>query len=245
MPQLRAVFDESYAALDEMSGFTAGVERRLNACLRAGAIPGEDLVDAIAVAKIRCIDVALERAHALRKEVRGRPSWVYPSHPCQREPTRPSTQVGSYALMHTTGFELVDMLLCCKFAEGDTRILQQKLTRDRLRRLQKGGVSAVLSGMLSSERGEVLAALGLARKLQPAGRDAEKLGQAMDENWREIYALADMIAERHVRTGSRASFLEGDTVERLLPAATHFDADWKRKLGPPRDERELEEAAMA
>ena len=76
MPQLRAVFDESYAALDEMSGFTAGVERRLNACLRAGAIPGEDLVDAIAVAKIRCIDVALERAHALRKEV------------------------GSYALMH-------------------------------------------------------------------------------------------------------------------------------------------------
>ena len=43
----------------------------------------------------------------------------------------------------------------------------------------------------------------------------------------------------------RASFLEGDTVERLLPAATHFDADWKRKLGPPRDERELEEAAMA
>ena len=25
-------------------------------------------------------------------------------------------QVGSYALMHDTGFELVDMLLCCKSA---------------------------------------------------------------------------------------------------------------------------------
>jgi acyl-CoA oxidase len=42
--------------------------------------------------------------------------------------------------MHSTGFELVDMLLCCKFAEGDSRILQQKLSRDRLRRLQKDGV---------------------------------------------------------------------------------------------------------
>ena len=35
-------------------------------------------------------------------------------------------------------------------------------------------------------------------------RVLRNFGQAMDENWREIYALADMIAERHVRTGSRA-----------------------------------------
>lgn len=44
-------------------------------------------------------------------------------------------QVGSYALMHGTGFELMDMLLCCKFAEGDSRILQMKLARDRLKRV--------------------------------------------------------------------------------------------------------------
>ena len=69
MPQLRDVFDASYAALDEMAAFTAGVEARLNECLRSSTIPDDDLVDAIAVAKIRCIDVALERAHALRKEV--------------------------------------------------------------------------------------------------------------------------------------------------------------------------------
>lgn len=69
MPQLRDVFDASYAALDEMASFTAGVESRLNECLRSNTIPDDDLVDAIAVAKIRCIDVALERAHALRKEV--------------------------------------------------------------------------------------------------------------------------------------------------------------------------------
>ena len=206
MPQVRAVFNESYEALDGMSAFAAGVEERLNACLRAGTIPDADLVDAIAVCKIRCIDVALERVHVLRQEV------------------------GSYALMHGTGFELADMLLCCKFAEGDSRILQQKLTRDRLRTMQKGGVAAALSGLLSSERAEVLAAVQLARKLQPASRDLAKLAAAMDANWREIYNLADQIADRHLRTGLRSRFLEGTPVERLLPAATGFDADWKRKL---------------
>ena len=38
------------AALDQMAAFTAGVEQRLNSCLRAGTIPDADLVDAIAVA---------------------------------------------------------------------------------------------------------------------------------------------------------------------------------------------------
>ena len=33
-----------------MAAFTAGVEQRLNSCLRAGTIPDADLVDAIAVA---------------------------------------------------------------------------------------------------------------------------------------------------------------------------------------------------
>ena len=48
---------------------------------------------------------------------------------------RTPAQVGSYALMHGTGFELMDMLLCCKFAEGDSRILQMKLARDRLKKV--------------------------------------------------------------------------------------------------------------
>ena len=41
--------------------------------------------------------------------------------------------------MHKTGFELMDMLLCCKFAEGDSRILQMKLMRDRLKKVKKDG----------------------------------------------------------------------------------------------------------
>jgi acyl-CoA oxidase len=116
MPQLKHVFEESYAQIDEMIAFTAAVEERLNVCLRNDTIPDADLTEAIAVCKIKCIDVAIQRTHALRQEV------------------------GSYALMHDTGFELIDMFLTCKFAEGDSRILQQKITRDRLKKLQKGGI---------------------------------------------------------------------------------------------------------
>jgi len=203
MPQLKHVFQESYEILDEMTAFCAGVEDRLNDCLRSGTIPDNDLVDAIAVCKIKCIEVAVERVHVLRQEV------------------------GSYALMHGTGFELVDMLLCCKFAEGDSRILQQKLTRDRLKQLKAGGVVGAITGLLASsaDRSETVAALKLAQQLAPAGRDPAKLSAAMDANWAEIYGLADLIAARHVRTGTKSAFIE-PAVDRLRPAGTAFDSDW-------------------
>jgi acyl-CoA oxidase len=34
-------------------------------------------------------------------------------------------ECGSYALMAKTGFDQMDFLQCCKFAEGDSRILMQ------------------------------------------------------------------------------------------------------------------------
>lgn len=46
-------------------------------------------------------------------------------------------QVGSYALMAGTGFERLDYLNCCKFAEGDSRILMQKMARDRMQDFKK------------------------------------------------------------------------------------------------------------
>jgi acyl-CoA oxidase len=98
MPQLRTVFAESYAELDEMIRFSAAVERRLSQCLSDGSIPDNDLIDAISVCKIRCIDAASQRVYALRQEV------------------------GSYALMGGTGFELNDMFLCTKFAEGNRNV---------------------------------------------------------------------------------------------------------------------------
>jgi len=198
-----------YAALDEMIAYTAGVEKRLNVCLSTGTLPDADLVDAISVAKIKCIEVAVERTHKLRLEV------------------------GSYALMHDTGFELVDMLLCCKFAEGDSRILQQKLTRDRLFALKKQGTMAAIMAALpvlgGADAEEARAALSLGRTLG-AAKGKEALSEAMDLNWKEVYGLADAVAARHIRDGEKLSFVEGPVVERLVRGATEFDASWKEKL---------------
>jgi len=209
MPHVRAVFDESYDKLSGMMAYTSGVEELLNECLYNGKIPDADLVEKIAVCKIRCIQVAIERVHALKLEV------------------------GSYALMHDTGFELTNMLLTCKFAEGDSRILQQKLARDRLRKVQKAGVlkafkSVFQSGSVS-EALEGLLSLFVAARLAPAGRDPQKMARALDANWRALYALADMIADRHISTGPKSVFFE-PCEDRIKGADTRFDAAWKDKI---------------
>jgi len=206
MPQLRAVFDESYKALDDMIGFVAAVEEQLNDCLIAGRIPDQELVEAISVSKIRAISTAIERAHALRLEV------------------------GSYALMHDTGFELMDMLLCCKFAEGDSRILQMKLARDRLKRIQREGLAKTAIQFLQPARKEVLAAGNLAWKLSSAGRDVKKMDALFRENWKDIYALSKLIEDRYISSYPRKQFME-PMVNRLTGANAAYDLSWKEKLG--------------
>jgi len=208
MPQLKSVFDRSYRELDDTIAFVAGVENRLNDCLRNERIPDDDLVDAIAVAKIRCIDVAIQCVHRLRQEV------------------------GSYALTGNTGFELVDMFLCCKFAEGDSRILQMKLARDRMKKLKKDGMATAVMQSIFDE--ETRTALSLGRKFAAAGKDLDKLADAMNTNWEEMYRLADLVADRIQAKSPKAEFLE-PIVERYQPYHREYDFDWKSKLGKKRD----------
>jgi acyl-CoA oxidase len=68
-----------------------------------------DFLQAIAVGKVRAVEGAITLCFALKQEV------------------------GSYALMAGSGFEQLDFLQCCKFAEGDSRILMQKMARDIVR----------------------------------------------------------------------------------------------------------------
>ena len=68
-------------------------------CLTEEVLPSTELTDAIAVAKVRAVDESIELCFRLKQEV------------------------GSYALMAGSGFEQMDFLQCCKFAEGDSRIL--------------------------------------------------------------------------------------------------------------------------
>lgn len=132
--------------------------------------------------------------------------------------------------MHGSGFELEDMLLTCKFAEGDSRILAQKIARDRLKKLQLDGPVAAVAALLSSDRREAFVAISLARKLAPAGRDPKKLAAVMDASWRQVYELADLVAARRIRDGAPGTFVEGRFEERLSPASMAFDAHWKERL---------------
>ena len=171
-------------------------------------------MDAIAVAKIRCIDVAIQCVHRLRQEV------------------------GSYALTGNTGFELVDMFLCCKFAEGDSRILQMKLARDRMKRLKKDGVATAVMQSIFDE--ETRIALSLGRKFSAAGKDLDKLADAMNTNWEDMYRLADLVADRIQAKSPKSKFLE-PIVERYQPYYREYDFDWKNKIGKQGDDVVVEE----
>ncbi|CAE7373404.1 unnamed protein product [Symbiodinium sp. CCMP2592] len=84
-------------------------------------------------------------------------------------------ELGSYALMGAglggTGFEKLDYLQCCKFAEGDSRILMQKLTRDRLQAFAKSP---------SGKGKEAEACMKLGMSLKKGGKAA----------WNENFELA-------------------------------------------------------
>jgi acyl-CoA oxidase len=96
--------------------------------------------------------------------------------------------------MAGTGFEQSDFLTCCKFAEGDTRILMQKMARDRLRLHQKQppvGPSAEWDE-------ETKKCNELLMKLTEAEKCGDKQ-QAWDAHWVEVYELAEIIMARIMR----------------------------------------------
>ena len=116
MPQLRALYEEAEGRLTRVKNFVETCESRLCECLAADRIPpAAPLTRAIAVAKIRAVETAIELCFRLKQEV------------------------GSYALMDGTGFQHCDFLQCCKFAEGDSRILSQKLARDAFAQWNRTG----------------------------------------------------------------------------------------------------------
>lgn len=114
IPQLTALNAEAAETLSKMDQFVTQVELRLADCLRKQMLPPSELVEAIAAAKVRAVETAIDLCWRLKQEV------------------------GSYALMGGCGFEQLDYLQCCKFAEGDSRILMQKISRDRVKSFQQG-----------------------------------------------------------------------------------------------------------
>lgn len=187
LPHLEKLFREADEELTALETFTATVEARLSWELRRGSIPGPDLVEAVSVCKVRDIEIATALEHRLEQEV------------------------GSYALMAESGFIYKDMLLCCKFAEGDSRILMQKMARDELKLARERGLVALLREVVfqsdSVLRDKALKTLRLARAL----RAAPNMALGFEREWEMVYGLADSMCSAHVHQRPK-----GEEVARVL-----------------------------
>jgi acyl-CoA oxidase len=172
LPHLHKLFCDADDELTRLETFSSSVEARLCACLRSRTIPDANLVEAISVTKIRNIEMATHFEHQLEQEL------------------------GSYALMAESGFIYKDMLLCCKFAEGDSRILLQKVARDELRRVQKAGMFRLVWRMLfdDDEFGRAKKAFWLGRALQ----QAPSMAEGFVNEWEQVYSLANAVCDHHL-----------------------------------------------
>ncbi|GAX79521.1 hypothetical protein CEUSTIGMA_g6962.t1 [Chlamydomonas eustigma] len=180
IPQLKALFFEADQRLHQLQKLLDRLQDQFTPHLRKGGIPPKELVDVVAAAKISCIESGIELCHRLKQEV------------------------GSFALMAGSGFERTDYLQCCKFAEGDSRILMQKLARDRVSswsNLSKSS-GAERNDNVSEEEGQLCSSLSQA--LKGGGP------KAWDEQWENVYKLANLVVRRLIR-----DFLLNDEEKKL------------------------------
>jgi len=166
IPQLKSLFLEAEAELSQLDAFVGALEQELSAALRLDKIPDERLVEAIATAKVRAVERSIGLCFRLKQEV------------------------GSFALMADAGFAHLDFLQCCKFAEGDSRILMQKMARDRLKAEMAGNGAA----------GGCEAEAALCARIGAGMAEASKAGadrkEAWDAQWEEVYELAELVMGR-------------------------------------------------
>ncbi|KAJ9457412.1 Acyl-coenzyme A oxidase [Diplonema papillatum] len=157
LPQLSRLFAENEKGQAELDAFVSKCEAQLCKALTTKELPSLQLVEAIAVAKVVAVERSIEIVHRLQNEV------------------------GSYALMQGTGFDQRDFLTCCKFAEGDSRILMQKMARDRVRVFKKKEAGAAESELTEEQV--------LCKRLSE-----------QDDDYDALYALAYKIIDRILTT---------------------------------------------
>ena len=103
--------------------------------------------------------------------------------------------------MGDSGFGSMDFLQCCKFAEGDSRVLMLKMARDRLRRYAKEAKSG--SPLPAGEEEEAALCEALAAAVGTAKGDKALEAAAWDREWRGVYALAESIMRRTLEPRGR------------------------------------------
>jgi hypothetical protein len=165
IPQLKLLYREAKAKVVRLDRLLALLAGNLSQYLAVDGIPPPILIEHIAVAKVKAVEQSIDLCFRLKQEV------------------------GSYALMAGTGFEKMDFLQCCKFAEGDSRILMQKLTRDRLKRFAKHPPKP------GSAPGADAVELAMCSKLGMAMASGDP-GVAWDDSFETVYTLAEAVMAR-------------------------------------------------
>lgn len=162
VPQLKSLYLTANSEMNSLIKFSRKVEFQLCKCLRKKLVPSSSLVEGVAVLKILAVESSIKFCFQLKQEV------------------------GSYALFQPSGFGELDFLQCCKFAEGDSRILMQKLSRDRIRQH--------ISGVVFGNKREKKLCVDLQNSLkQYEGVEKQKKWDNLYEN---VYQLAEVICER-------------------------------------------------
>merc|ERR1719491_310829 len=156
VPQLTGLYKRAEKKLHRLDSFVAECQRLLSIHLRAETMPPIKLQDAIACAKIAASETSIDLCFRLTQDV------------------------GSFAMFNNTGFGTTHFLQACKFAEGDSRILMQKLARDRLKAKKPVG----------SEKEQTLVA-----QLKKVAAEGPA---AWDEHFEEVYDLAWTMVTRIV-----------------------------------------------
>lgn len=183
IPHIRALYDQTDREAHILDDFVGECERRLCDCLRNNKLPSMDLVQAMAVAKVKCVEGSIRACHQLQQDI------------------------GSYALMAGTGFENIDFLTCCKFAEGDSRILQQKMSRDRMKLFQKGNERPKKGVHPDDWERESAACAWLQEKMgkmiMEEGIDKHA---AWDRCYKDVYELSEIIMAGTMRSFMASSY---------------------------------------
>lgn len=207
LPYMRTFFERTKACLSVFRAFLLLLQTRFADAAARGEAPSRGLVTLIAAAKVEAVEFAINAVGLLRRNV------------------------GSFSLMQESPFGASnDVLLCCRFAEGDSRVLQQSLTRDLIRTysrprnlaslvlatartwLSGHGVGQGLTGH-GTDRLRYLRDTQLLRLLWRLRRDARRGGgteRAQTDAWLDAGDLVYDVAKAH------AQYLVHDTVQ------THF-----------------------
>jgi len=217
LPYMAKVLSIVEAGVNVHKAFLLLVQTQFAEVVERGEEPDRALVTRIAAAKVEAVEFAIRSLGMLRRDV------------------------GAYGLMADSPFgSKNDVLLCCRFAEGDSRVLQQMLVRDLLRahsqpaalcRLLLDVLRSWLSGDLhTTAKLRYLRDLQLLRlmwALRRSVREARQRGLAREEAeteaWLEagdlVYAVAKIHAQHLIHGTVEQHFGRSKDTDRFLGMA--------------------------